>query len=315
MVNMSTTEKSLDKGLALDSLGATAGDYFALLKPRVMFLVVFTALVGLMVDPASVTVVDGMLIILLIAIGAGASGALNMWYDADIDRLMSRTASRPIPSGKVGRTSALVFGTVLSVASVIALGVVSNWLAGGLLAFTIFFYAVIYSMWLKRSTPQNIVIGGIAGALPPIVAAAAATGTVTVASMILFAIIFVWTPPHFWALALYRKEDYQRAGIPMMPNVAGDETTRQQIVLYSAILAPLGLFPWAFGFAGIAYLIVAAVSGVFLIVLAWRIYREQANEEHKKPAQQMFAYSILYLFLLFTVLLIERMSALMVGSA
>ncbi len=263
---------------------ATAGiskgevsDYFALLKPRVMFLVVFTALVGMIVVHPDVHPVVAFASLLMIAIGAGASGCLNMWWDADIDAIMVRTRKRPIPAGRIAPGEALAFGMTLSVGSVIVLGLVSNVLAAGLLAFTIFFYAVIYSMWLKRSTPQNIVIGGAAGALPPIVAQAAVTGHVGWESVILFAIIFIWTPPHFWALALVKSSDYERAGIPMMPNVAGPDSTRRQILAYTVLLAPLGLAPVAYGFGGIAYAIIATIGGLGMLALAVQVYRLRAG--------------------------------------
>ena len=227
---------------------ATAGDFFALLKPRVMSLVVFTAFVGLVAAPVTVNPLIAMVAILAIAIGAGASGALNMWYDADIDAVMSRTANRPVPAGRILPGEALSFGLVLSVLSVMTLGVLVNWLSAALLAFTIFFYAVVYTMWLKRSTPQNIVIGGAAGAIPPVIGWAAVTGTVSLESLVLFLIIFLWTPPHFWALALFKSDEYAKAGIPMMPNVAGQASTRRQIFAYALILAPIGVLPWALGF-------------------------------------------------------------------
>ncbi len=220
-------------------------DFVALLKPRVMFLVVFTALVGMVVTPSAVHPVIAFASLVMIAVGAGASGCLNMWWDADVDALMVRTRKRPIPAGKVAPGEALAFGITLSTGSVLALGLVSNWLAAGLLAFTIVFYVVIYSMWLKRSTPQNIVIGGLAGALPPVVAQAAVANAVSIESLVLCALIFVWTPPHFWALALVKSDDYERAGIPMMPNVAGPTSTRRQILAYTVLLVPLGVAPVA----------------------------------------------------------------------
>ena len=239
---------------------ASPSDYLALLKPRVMSLVIFTALTGLLIAPSHVNPVVGFASLLAIAIGAGASGALNMWYDADIDALMRRTQKRPIPAGRLHRDDALGFGLVLSVLSVMTLGIVANWLAAALLAFTIFFYVIVYTMWLKRSTPQNIVIGGAAGALPPIVGYAAATGEIGLASIALFAIIFVWTPPHFWALALVKSDEYGRAGIPMLPNVKGADRTRRDILLYALVLAPLGLVPWIMGFASLAYGLIATAS-------------------------------------------------------
>src|SRR5438046_9910684 len=230
---------------------ANIGDYVALMKPRVMSLVVFTALVGLMVAPGDIDPFAAVVAVFCIAAGAGAAGALNMWYDADIDALMPRTAMRPIPSGRVSRSEALVFGLLLGACAVLSLGTFLNMAAAALLAFTIFFYVVVYTMWLKRRTPQNIVIGGAAGALPPVIGRVAATGSFAVEPVLLFAIIFFWTPPHFWALSLYRTEDYARAGIPMLPVVAGALETRRQILLYTLLLAPLGVAPWLLGYAGL----------------------------------------------------------------
>ena len=281
-------------------------DFFALLKPRVMFLVVFTALVGMVVSHPDVNPVLAFVSLLMIAVGGGASGCLNMWWDADIDAVMTRTRKRPIPAGKIQPGEALAFGLSLSVGSVLILGLASNWLAAGLLAFTIFFYVVIYSMWLKRSTPQNIVIGGAAGALPPIVAQAAVTGHVAWDSVILFAIIFMWTPPHFWALALVKSGDYERAGIPMMPNVAGPDSTRFQILAYTVLLAPLGMAPVFAGFGGLAYAIISLIGGVCMLALAVQVYRLREGEPAMRVAQQLFGFSILYLFLLFATLLAEH---------
>ncbi|KAA2234108.1 heme o synthase [Salinarimonas soli] len=281
------------------------GDFVALLKPRVMFLVVFTALVGMTVVHNAVSPVIAAIALLCIAVGGGASGALNMWWDRDIDAVMTRTARRPIPAGRVEAGEALAFGLTLSVGSVIVLGLATNWLAAALLAFTIFFYAVIYSMWLKRSTPQNIVIGGAAGALPPMVADAAVTGTLGIESLVLFAIIFLWTPPHFWALALVKSGDYARAGVPMLPNVAGPDATRLQIWLYTLVLVPVGVLPAVLGFGGAAYAVVSVVSGLGMLALAWRVYRVRTGDAAMKSAQQLFGFSILYLFLLFAVLLAE----------
>ena len=282
----------------------TAGDFFALLKPRVMSLVVFTALVGMALAP-HVNPVIGFAALLAIAVGAGASGCLNMWYDADIDALMSRTALRPIPSGRVTPDEALAFGLVLSVGSVVLLGLVSNWLAAGLLAFTIFFYAVVYSVWLKRSTSQNIVIGGAAGAFPPVIGYTAATGTLGFDSWILFLIIFLWTPPHFWALALLKSADYRRAGVPMLPVVAGDDATRFQILLYTLVLAPAALLPVVFGFGGPAYLLVAGGTGAAMVLYAWRVYRRREGDAARRASIKLFAFSIVYLFAIFAVLLVE----------
>ena len=281
-------------------------DFFALLKPRVMSLVVFTALVGLVAAPGAIHPVIAAIAILSIAIGAGASGALNMWYDADIDRLMSRTANRPIPSGRVSGAEALGFGLVLSAFSVLILGLATNWFAAGLLGFTIFFYAVVYTMWLKRSTVQNIVIGGAAGALPPMVGWAAVTGGASIESFILFLIIFVWTPPHFWALALVKNEDYARAGVPMLPVVAGPDATRLQILLYSILLAPVGLLPVYVGLAGMTYLVVAAIGGLGMVGFAVDIYRKREGAVATKACWRMFGFSIFYLFTLFAVILLEK---------
>ncbi|GGA56252.1 heme o synthase [Pelagibacterium lentulum] len=279
-------------------------DYFALLKPRVMSLVVFTGFVGLLVAPGGVHPVIGFVAILCIAIGAGASGALNMWYDADIDRVMSRTMNRPIPSGRIAPGEALGFGMTLSVFSVAILGLATNWLAAGLLAFTIFFYAVVYTMWLKRSTSQNIVIGGAAGAFPPMIGWAAVTGSVSLDALILFMIIFLWTPPHFWALALYKKGDYEAAGIPMLPNVAGERVTQNQIVIYTVLLTITGFGPVLTGLVGWFYAIPAAVLGVVFSVLAVRL-RFSQGAEMKRRARVVFTYSLSYLFVLFVALLAD----------
>src|SRR5580658_7234929 len=227
---------------------AGVGDYIELMKPRVMSLVVFTALVGLLIAPGHVHPVIGLTALICIAVGAGAAGALNMWYDADIDARMARTAERPIPAGRLAPGEALAFGLTLATFAVVVLGLLVNAVAGALLAATIAFYVLVYTMWLKRTTPQNIVIGGAAGALPPVIGWAAATGGVTIEPTLLFLIIFFWTPPHFWALSLYRTEDYARAGVPMLPVVAGDRETRRQILLYTLLLAPLGTAPWLLGY-------------------------------------------------------------------
>ena len=252
---------------------AGADDYLALMKPRVMSLVVFTALAGLVLAPGHLHPVLGLFALVCIAVGAGSAGALNMWYDADIDAVMSRTSSRPIPAGRVKPGEALAFGMVLAGFAVTFLGLMINWLAAGLLAFTIFFYAVVYTMWLKRWTPQNIVIGGAAGAFPPMIGWAAATGGIGLESILLFLIIFFWTPPHFWALSLYSVEEYRRAGVPMLPVVAGADETRRQILIYSVLLAPIGALPWLLGYAGLAYGIVAVAGGLMMVALSWRLHR------------------------------------------
>jgi protoheme IX farnesyltransferase len=280
-------------------------DFIALLKPRVMSLVVFTALVGLVLAPGAINPVIGAIAIFAIAVGAGASGALNMWYDADIDAVMRRTANRPIPAGRVSAGEAYAFGLFLSVFSVMVLGLATNWVAAGLLAFTIFFYVVIYTMGLKRRTAQNIVIGGAAGALPPVVGWAAVTGSVAIEPLILFAIIFLWTPPHFWALALVRSEDYGRAGIPMLPNVAGEAHTRLQILLYTLILIPVGLAPAWFGFGGWLYGATAVIGGGAMLYWAADIYLVKSHQRFTKACWRMFGGSIGYLFALFAALLVE----------
>nr|WP_245958386.1 heme o synthase [Pelagibacterium sediminicola] len=279
-------------------------DYLALLKPRVMSLVVFTGFVGMLVAPGTIHPVIGFIAILSIAIGAGASGALNMWYDADIDAVMSRTLNRPIPAGRLTGDDALYFGVTLAGFSVVVLGLATNWLAAGLLAFTIFFYAVIYTMWLKRSTPQNIVIGGAAGSFPPMIGWAAVTGTISIDALILFMIIFLWTPPHFWALALYKKGDYEAAGIPMLPNVAGERTTQNQIVIYSVLLTVTAFGPVLTGLVGWFYAVPAAVLGVIFSVLAVRV-RFSEGREMKRRARVLFTYSLSYLFVLFVALLAD----------
>ncbi len=289
---------------------ASVGDYVALLKPRVMSLVVFTALVGLVVAPGHLHPVIAFTALLCIAVGAGAAGALNMWYDADIDGQMARTASRPIPRGRITPGEAAGFGITLAAFSVAALGLLVNWVAASLLAFTIFFYVVIYTAWLKRSTPQNIVIGGAAGALPPMIGWAAATGSLAVEPIILFLIIFIWTPPHFWALSLYRTGDYARAGIPMLPVVAGATETRRQILLYTLILAPLGVAPWFLGYTSALYGVVALAGGAAMIALALRV---RAEREGHKASKQLFGFSILYLFLLFAMLLVDRLLGALIG--
>ena len=289
---------------------AGPADYIALLKPRVMSLVVFTALVGMVMAPGGIHPVVGFAALLCIAVGAGASGALNMWYDADIDRLMLRTQKRPIPAGRITESEALAFGLTLAAFSVGCLTVLVNPVAGGLLAFTIFFYVVVYSMWLKRWTPQNIVIGGAAGAFPPVVAWASVTGSVSLESVVLFLIIFMWTPPHFWALALFKSDDYKRAGIPMLPVVAGLAETRRQILIYSVLLAPIGVLPTLLGFASLAYGGAAAALGAVFVGLAVRVYRMGDSDTAMVPAKRLFAFSIFYLFMLFAMLLTERLAML-----
>ncbi|QOZ74664.1 protoheme IX farnesyltransferase [Bradyrhizobium sp. CCBAU 53351] len=297
---------------------AEVGDYIALLKPRVMSLVIFTALVGMAMAPGHFHPVLALTSLLCIAVGAGASGALNMALEGDIDSKMSRTANRPIPRGRITRPEAMAFGLTLSFFSVMTLGILVNWIAGSLLAFTIFFYVVIYTMGLKRWTAQNIVIGGAAGALPPVVAWAAVTGTVDVEPLLLFAIIFFWTPPHFWALALFRSDDYARAGIPMLPNVAGPDATRLQILLYTIVLIAVAAAPWALGYFDAVYGIVSLILGAGMLVLAINVYMRRERAASLRATRKLFAFSILYLFVLFATLLAEvvfRALAPMVGGA
>ena len=286
-------------------VGGSIADYIALMKPRVMLLVVFTALVGMALAPIQLHPALAVIALICIAVGAGASGALNMWYDADIDACMQRTAGRPIPLGYVAPEEALTFGTILALGSVATLGLVINWVAASLLAFTIGFYVLVYTMWLKRRTPQNIVIGGAAGAFPPMIGWAAATGSVSLDSVTLFLIIFLWTPPHFWALALYRTRDYARAGVPMLPVVAGQDETRKQIVIYAALLLPVGLAPTVVGLAGGLYAVVAMGLGGIFLALALALYRTREGRAADHAARRLFAFSILYLFALFATLLVE----------
>jgi protoheme IX farnesyltransferase len=271
-----------------------------------MSLVVFTALTGMVAAPGSIHPALGMIALIAIAIGAGASGALNMWYDADIDARMARTAARPIPRGKLTRDEALSFGTVLSLFSVLSLGVLVNWTAGALLALTIGYYLFIYTMWLKRRTPQNIVIGGAAGSFPPMIGWAAVTGSVGIESVVMFLIIFMWTPPHFWALALYRARDYERVGVPMLPVVSGPAETRRQIWLYSLLLVPLAVTPSLIGFGGIVYAAASVGLGAVFLYLAWRVRQVTEGREADAAAKRLFGFSILYLFMLFAVLLGEH---------
>jgi protoheme IX farnesyltransferase len=286
---------------------ATAADLLALMKPRVMALAVFTAFVGMLCAPATVNPAFAIGATVAIALGAGSAGVLNMWYDLDIDSAMSRTSQRPIPSGRVAPAEALNFGLLLATVSVIMLEILAGWLAAFLLAFTIFFYVVVYTMWLKRSTPQNIVIGGAAGALPPVIGWAAAAGSIGIESFVLFLIIFLWTPPHFWALALFKVGDYANAGIPMMPNVAGEASTRLQIFVYSLLLAPTAVLPWFMGFAGGFYGIVSIVFGAGFIWYAWKVL--VLPGEDRRAAKALFAYSILYLFAIFAALLVDALAA------
>jgi len=277
-------------------------DFVALLKPRVMSLVVFTGAVGLYLAPGHLHPVLAVIAVLCIAVGAGAAGAINMWYECDIDALMTRTRERPIPAGRMDPAEALAFGVVLSIGSVVVMALAVNLAAASLLALSIGFYVFVYTVWLKRRTPQNIVIGGAAGAFPPMIGWAAVTGDVSLASLALFAIIFMWTPPHFWALALFRSGDYARAGVPMLPVTHGAEETRRQILLYTVALLPVTLTPWMLGFAGTIYLAAASVLGLIFLAGAVAVYRETGD----RAARGLFGYSIVYLFLLFGLLVLDR---------
>ena len=285
--------------------GPRIGDFVALLKPRVMSLVVFTAVAGLVVAPGALHPVLAAIAVLCIAVGAGAAGAINMWYDRDIDAVMARTSTRPLPAGRMTPGDALGFGAVLAVGSVSVMALAVNWTAAALLALTIGFYVFVYTIWLKRRTPQNIVIGGAAGAFPPMIGWAAVTGDVGLGGIALFALIFMWTPPHFWALSLYKSGDYEAAGIPMLPVVSGARETKRQILLYAVALVPVSLAPAALGVAGIAYAAVAAAMSLAFAVLAWRLWRADGHA----GAPRLFGFSILYLFVLFAAMIGERLLA------
>ena len=283
--------------------GPGIGDFVALLKPRVMSLVVFTAIAGLVLAPGALHPVLAAIAVLCIAVGAGAAGAVNMWYDRDIDAAMARTSDRPLPAGRMTPGDALGFGAVLSVGAVSVMALAVNWTAAALLALTIAFYVFVYTIWLKRRTPQNIVIGGAAGAFPPMIGWAAVTGDVGLGAISLFALIFMWTPPHFWALSLYKSGDYAAAGVPMLPVVAGAEETKRQILLYAALLAPVSLVPSFLGVTGLAYAGIAAAMSAVFVFLAWRLRRA---DDHA-GAPRLFGFSILYLFVLFAAMIAERL--------
>jgi heme o synthase len=294
-----------DAGSLAGASAASVADFVALLKPRVMSLVVFTGVAGLLTAPGTLHPVLAVIAILCIAVGAGAAGAVNMWYDRDIDALMSRTRDRPIPAGRMIPDEALAFGIVLSIASVTVMALAVNFAAAAILALSIAFYVFVYTMWLKRSTPQNIVIGGAAGAFPPMIGWAAVTGDVSLASLAMFAIIFLWTPPHFWALALFRSGDYARAGVPMLPVVAGVRETKKQILFYALALLPATLVPWWLGTVGLVYAVGAAVLGLLLVAGAVAVWRDSGET----AAKRLFGYSIVYLFLLFALLILDRIPA------
>ena len=283
-------------------------DFFALTKPRVMSLVVFTGLCGLLAAPGHIHPVLGFTAVLCIALGAGGAGALNMWWEADLDAKMKRTAQRPLPGGRLRRTDARDFGIALSAVSVAVMGLAVHWLAAAILAASILYYAVVYTIWLKPRTPQNIVIGGGAGAFPPLIGWVAVTGDITLMPVLLFAVIFMWTPPHFWALALFVKSDYAKAGIPMMPVVAGDKSTRLQILAYAVLLLPVALAPWWIGGTGAIYGVAAAVlSGLFVALAVPVAFRRTGEGDRMAPEKRLFTYSVFYLFALFTTLVVDRM--------
>lgn len=303
---MSDTTANLSPSLSADFTaageGARVGDFLQLLKPRVMSLVVFSGIAGLVAAPGHLHPLIAAVAVLCIAVAAGAAGALNMWYDRDIDAIMSRTRNRPIPAGRIDPSEAAGFGVVLAIASVGLMGLAVNWLAGVLLAVSILFYLFVYTMWLKRRTPQNIVIGGAAGAFPPMIGWAAVTGDLSLAPCMLFLLIFMWTPPHFWALALFRAGDYAKAGVPMLPVVAGARATKIQMLVYTLILFPIALAPWALGLAGNLYGIAAAILGALFILAALSVIRDRTD----RSAKRMFGFSILYLFLLFALIIVDR---------
>jgi protoheme IX farnesyltransferase len=302
--------RELPSAAVVPYAGAAVGDYVQILKPRVMSLVVFTGFVGLVMAPGHLHPVLAAVAVLCIAVGAGASGAVNMWYDRDIDAVMRRTAMRPLPAGRMLPGEALGFGVVLAVGSVVMMGLAVNSVAAELLALTILFYVFVYTIWLKRRTPQNIVIGGAAGALPPLVGWAAATGDVGWGGVALFAIIFFWTPPHFWALSLYRTDEYAAAGIPMLPVVAGPRETKRQMLLYTLVLWPATLAPFLLGLAGLRYAICAAVLSLAFTGSAIRVWRDDDGARGEKSARQMFAFSLVYLFLIFAALLLDHLGRL-----
>ncbi|MFL1463146.1 heme o synthase [Roseococcus sp. DSY-14] len=295
-----------------DLAGSEPRDWIALLKPRVLSLVVFSGVIGLLVAPGALHPVLALSAILCITLAAGAAGAINMWYDRDIDAVMRRTRKRPVVTGRISPDGALAYGVVLAVGSVALMGLATNWLAAGVLAFSIFFYVVIYTMWLKRRTPQNIVIGGAAGAFPPLIGWVAVTGSIEALPLVLFAIIFMWTPPHFWALSLWAHDDYKRAGVPMLPVVAGARETRRQVVLYTVLLVPLTLAPWLMGFSTAAYGAAAALLGAGFLRHAWATWRDAQDAQgvsltQDAPAKACFRYSITYLFALLGALALDRL--------
>lgn len=289
----------------MEYTSSSVRDFYDLMKPRVMSLVIFTSFVGLVLSPINIHPFIALIAIICIAIGAGASGVLNMWYDSDIDGLMKRTINRPIPAGNINKSEAFTYGMVISAGSVVIMGILINWIASFLLAFTIFFYAVIYTMWLKRRTMQNIVIGGAAGAFPPVIGWLSTGAPITIEPIILFLIIFLWTPPHFWALAIVTSGDYEKASIPMMPNVVGDNYTKRQIVYYSVIMSISVILPYYIGMVSILYLIPAIILSLIFIIISLQLLKSSDNQKQKKYSKKLFLYSILYLFLIYILFLID----------
>jgi len=277
------------------------------MKPRVMSLVIFTCAVGLLTSNSNTNITDAMIGIILVALGAGAAGCLNMWYEADLDALMTRTCLRPIPTGKINKQQALVFGTLLTVFSVVALNYFTNLMSALLLLFTIAFYLFVYTIWLKRKTPQNIVIGGIAGSLPPVIGWTIATNSISLEPISLFLIIFFWTPSHFWALSLYKSDDYKKAKIPMMPLTDGIEKTKVYIVVYSLLMLPVIILPYAINFSGLVYLIPAIMLTIYYNFMCYDLYKHKKNKFVLKKAKKVFGYSILYLFLIFVLFLVDNL--------
>jgi len=294
------------KTLKLDYFSYTKA-FFNLMKPRVMSLVIFTCAVGLLIAPVKVNFFDSIFSLIAVALGSGAAGALNMWYESDLDSIMTRTCLRPIPTGKLTRNQALTFGVILSIVSIFSLYIFSNLVAATTLAVTILFYVFIYTIWLKRKTSQNIVIGGAAGALPPIIGWAIATNGISLEPIILFLIIFIWTPSHFWALSLYKSEDYKKAKIPMLPITSGVQTTKLNIFIYAVALFPTTIAPFFFNFSGKIYLFLAVALSSYYVLISYKLLREKKSAQEKKLATKLFGYSILYLFMIFTSILIDKL--------
>ncbi len=293
------------KTLKLDYFSSIKA-FFNLMKPRVMSLVIFTCAVGLLIAPVKINFIDATCSLMAVALGSGAAGALNMWYESDLDSLMTRTCLRPIPTGKLTRNQALMFGIFSSLISVLALYFFSNLIAATTLTITILFYVFVYTVWLKRKTPQNIVIGGASGALPPVIGWAIATNTISLEPIILFLIIFIWTPSHFWALSLYKTDDYKKAKIPMLPITSGIQATKLNIFIYSLVLFPVAITPYFFNFSGLIYFIFSSILSIYYIFISYKLLKEKNSIAEKKLAAKLFGYSIIYLFMIFTFILIDR---------